>query len=105
MVESGVMKDERPGFLAPKILDPAPPPTSRTKKWRITLWIHEKADTDTVQTARKLWKREFCWKDIAKLRFTAFRLKSARSYAERTLKGQVAVEKDGSPWKYWRMSY
>jgi len=82
-----------------------PPPTSRTKYRRIQPWTHEKADTDIARAANKLWRREFCWKDIAKLRFTAFQLKSARSFAEQTLKGQVAAVQNGSPLKYRKVSY
>ena len=80
-------------------------PQVEQKYGRICLWIHEKADTDIARAANKLSKQEFCWKDIAKLRFTAFRLKNARSYAEQTLKGQVAAEQNGSPWNCRRISY
>jgi hypothetical protein len=52
-----------------------------------------------------LWKREFSWKDIAKLRSTAFRLRNARSYAELTLKGQVVAGPNGLPWKYRKINY
>ena len=58
-----------------------------------------------VRAANKLWRREFCWKDIAKLRFTAFQLRNARSYAEQTLKVQTAAERNGLPWKYRKISY
>jgi hypothetical protein len=67
---------------------------------RTCLWIHEKADTGIVRAANKLWRREFFWKDIAKLRSTASQLKNARSYAEQTLMGQVAAGQGGSPWNY-----
>ncbi|MGA2959602.1 MAG: hypothetical protein ABSF48_28280, partial [Thermodesulfobacteriota bacterium] len=62
-------------------------------------WIHEKADIDIVQPANKLWRREFCWKDIAKLRSTAFQVKNARSFAEQTLKVQTGAGPSGLPWK------
>jgi len=82
-----------------------PPPTSRTKYRRIQPWTHEKADTDIARAANKLLKRESCWKDIAKLRFTVFRLKNARSYAEQTLKVQTGAEQNGSPWSYRKINY
>ena len=69
------------------------------------LWIHGKADIGIVRAANKLWRREFCWKDIVKLRFTAYRLKNARSFAEQMLKGQVAAEQNGLPWNYRKINY
>ena len=58
-----------------------------------------------VRAASKLWRRESCWKDIAKLRFTAFRLRNARSSAEQTLKVQTGVEQNGLPWRYRKVNY
>ena len=52
-----------------------------------------------------MWRREFCWKDIAKLRSTAFQLKNARSYAELMLKGQMVAELNGLPWNYRKINY
>ena len=40
-----------------------------------------------------------------KLRFTASRPKSARSYAEQTLMGQVAAGPNSSLLKYWRIRF
>ena len=53
----------------------------------------------------KLWKREFFWKDIPKQRFTAFRLRNARSYAGETPKVQTGAEQNGSRWRYWRIRF
>jgi len=70
---------------------------------RIILWIDGEADTDIARAARKSWKQEFCRKDIPKLRFRAFRPKSARSYAEPMPKVQMSAEQDGLRWKYCKI--
>ena len=54
---------------------------------------------------KKLWKQEFCWKDIPRLRFRVFRLRNARSFAGQTLKGQTGVEQNGLRWRYWRTRF
>ena len=69
------------------------------------LWIHGKADTGIVRAANKLWRRESCWKDIAKLRSMAFRLKNARSFVEQTLKVQTGAGQNGLPWNYRKINY
>jgi hypothetical protein len=72
---------------------------------RISLWIHEKADTNIARAARKLWKRGFFWKDIPKQRFTAFRPRNARSYAEPMPRVQMVAEKNGLRWRFWRIRF
>jgi hypothetical protein len=52
-----------------------------------------------------LWKREFYWKDIPKLRFMASQLRNARSYAEQTLKVQTGAEQSGLCWEYRRIRF
>jgi hypothetical protein len=82
---------------------PARRPQVEQTNERRWIWIHEKADTDIARAANKLWKEEFCWKDIPKLRFRAFRPKSARSYAEPMPRVQMGAEQDGLRWNCWKI--
>jgi hypothetical protein len=65
--------------------------------------MQEKAGTDIARAANKLLRRESCWKDIAKKRSMAFQLRNARSFAGKTLKGQVDAVPNGLRRKFWRI--
>jgi hypothetical protein len=72
---------------------------------RTFLWIHQWADTDIAPAAKKSWSRGFCWKDIAKLTFTASQPNNARSFVGQMPKVQMDAERGGSLWRYWRSRF
>jgi len=85
-------------------------PALRRHKWNKIMKGDTAMDTRSGRhrycpSCKEIVETRVLLEGYSRLRFTAFRPRNVRSYAEQTFKVQTDAEQNGSPWKYWRTRY